>query len=256
MKTATLLALSATATLAADIRMVGTNCYDITAHPKWCRVSGRVCAVSSNGVVISTNWTDLRSQVVPSRYLAYGGPADQLKLLAQFRLSRSMNLKSIDPMAGAMMGLHTEYYSVRMAQTNYVLNFQTNIGARVTLHAIPTSTRGVYDFGNPVSEIPPDADRYFQITSAGIKPRKTDTAKLQDAATAEQRLITWQLTQASNGLDYVQFDIAQRYLSGDGLPQDPQLALHWIRAAATNQFQPAIQYLATNQPPISPQPLP
>jgi TPR repeat protein len=50
-------------------------------------------------------------------------------------------------------------------------------------------------------------------------------------------MIPWSLLQASNGLPSFQHEVAMMYLSGDGVPKDRELALHWLRAAVTNNYK-------------------
>lgn len=254
MKTATLLAMAATIASAADIRMVGTNCYDITSHPTNCMVSGIICEVTPSNIVVFTNYDTVLYRPRARRELIYGTQAD--RMFWDKQMAVEMQCPVGFPKIADDLGMRVEFFETNICSTSTVFNCTGTIGDRVTLFAIP-SGKGKFDFGIRHDSIPATVDFYQIASKEGLSPTLPTQHRLRRLAdTKEQRLITWQHQQASNGVDYIQHDLGLRYLAGNGVPQDTQLALQWIRAAATNQFQPAIQFLATNTLPPSPLPQP
>jgi hypothetical protein len=65
-------------------------------------------------------------------------------------------------------------------------------------------------------------------------------AKLQ----MRSRVVAYQHQQASNGFGSFQYEIGKRYLNGDGVPVDAELARHWLRSACTNGLSEATNLLA------------
>jgi hypothetical protein len=66
---------------------------------------------------------------------------------------------------------------------------------------------------------------------------------IEQMAAQQSKVVTYQLNQASNGLPSFQFEIGKRYLNGDGLEANRDLALHWLRSACTNGNEQASNLL-------------
>ena len=61
-------------------------------------------------------------------------------------------------------------------------------------------------------------------------PEKTPEQKAQ----LLQKTIEFQKKRAAAGAPTAQYDLGMRYLNGDGLEKNPELAQKWLQAAATN----------------------
>lgn len=60
----------------------------------------------------------------------------------------------------------------------------------------------------------------------------------QERITMAPKVLAYQFQQASNGLGSFQLIVGKRYLTGDGVETNLNLARHWLRAACTNgEFQ-------------------
>jgi len=70
---------------------------------------------------------------------------------------------------------------------------------------------------------------------AEVKAAAEQTARIRAAKLArDAKLLAYQLSQASNGLPSFQLIIGKRYLTGEGVETNLDLAKHWLRSAMTN----------------------
>lgn len=70
-------------------------------------------------------------------------------------------------------------------------------------------------------------------------PEKTPEQKAQ----LLQKTIEFQKKRAAAGAPTAQYDLGMRYLNGDGLEKNPELAQKWLKAAATNGNSQAVKKL-------------
>ena len=74
-----------------------------------------------------------------------------------------------------------------------------------------------------------------QIRARLIEMRSAAESKLeQERQAAIPRIVVFQMRQASNGYPSFQFELAKRYLRGDGIETNRALAIHWLQSACTN----------------------
>ncbi|MEW6159411.1 MAG: SEL1-like repeat protein [Verrucomicrobiota bacterium] len=66
----------------------------------------------------------------------------------------------------------------------------------------------------------------------------------EEKALIARKTLEFQQQKAEAGASYAQFDLALRYLSGDGVPKNKETALKWLRTAATNGHSQAIKKLS------------
>jgi len=147
---------------------------------------------------------------------------------------------------------------------DYVRVFVTNCpvvylqpGKVVQLFAMPTGTHTFvdtqnqpqsiarYDYGEPVVGKVPAATNLFLVTAQGImrvKKETTEEAASKKTALAAN-LIAWQREQASNDVANVQYDLAKRYLAGDGVTKDDSLGHYWLERSAAQHYEPANKLL-------------
>lgn len=76
-----------------------------------------------------------------------------------------------------------------------------------------------------------------------VKKKQLDAIAAESLAT-QNRVITFQHQQASNGYGSFQFELGRRYLLGNGVPQSKQLATFWLQSACTNGLSEATNLLA------------
>lgn len=72
-----------------------------------------------------------------------------------------------------------------------------------------------------------------------VVPEKTPEQK----AKLLQKTIEFQKKRAEAGSPTSQYDLGMRYLNGDGLEKNPELAKKWLKAAATNGNSQAVKQL-------------
>jgi hypothetical protein len=74
--------------------------------------------------------------------------------------------------------------------------------------------------------------------SSGLRPASSRPAQDQEAL--DRRILESQQRRAADGLPSSQFDLGLRYLTGNGVEQNPELAREWIEKAAEAGHRPAI----------------
>jgi hypothetical protein len=104
-----------------------------------------------------------------------------------------------------------------------------------------------YDFGVAEAEekitaiLTAEAIRQGKIQRAQQQQTKKTATELSDRALANQ------IKNATNGYGYAQYELGVRYLGGDGVEQNRERALHWLRAACTNGYTQASNKLVQIQ---------
>jgi hypothetical protein len=137
----------------------------------------------------------------------------------------------------------------------HLLNYpiRLGVGSGINCYAIPVSNQGVWDYGKPFTGDSKEFSKIYHVLSDRIvserqySPEEREAKRRQSDAT----LLAWQQQQASNGVAYSQFDLGLRYFKADGVQSNQDLAFDWIKKSADQQYQPALQFLSTNNPPPS-----
>jgi hypothetical protein len=110
-------------------------------------------------------------------------------------------------------------------------------------------TIDAYDFGVPASRdelTAAEKKRAEAEESARLKAREeARQAAARRKLDTDLRVLAFQKLQATNGVGYAQYELGLRYLNGDGLPKNLELARHWLTRAATNGFPQAVTQLQT-----------
>lgn len=86
---------------------------------------------------------------------------------------------------------------------------------------------------------------------AALAPPPVRLQSIEEIATTQNKVVTYQLNQASNGYPSFQIEVAKRYLDGNGVEANRDLAIHWLRAACTNGEAQASNLLAKAQAPLA-----
>lgn len=84
-----------------------------------------------------------------------------------------------------------------------------------------------------------------EIELESARRRAQEAAVQARIAAAQSRVIAYQNQQASNGYPSFQYELGKRYLKGDGVPKDWEMARHWLESACTNRLSEASNLLAT-----------
>jgi len=95
----------------------------------------------------------------------------------------------------------------------------------------------------PVAAPPPPGSRLptLEQVLAPASPAKRSDAQQEALA---RRVIGMQLARAAEGSPAAQFDLGVRYMNGDGVPKDFELARKWLTESALNGHSPAARKLA------------
>ena len=270
------LPLTARPQVQAQLRILGTNIYDFTpimqslqksgATSSPFLVTGEVFQINENGAHIIRKELNLHLSQEFAKELTLADPSKMLKMLyAEKRLDawREGNLS-----AGEMMSMDVEtkriiseeiereknnFTYVRVLVTNCP-NASALQGKQVQFFALPVGTYSFTDSANNLSSIPRyDYGRIyvgetsnltvFVVSKGGIIKKESPQAIEAKQGVAAKKLLIWQLQQASNGVAYVQFDLAKRYLNGEGVKKDEALGHYWLQRSAEQDYAPAINLL-------------
>lgn len=268
--------INAFAQVQNPLRQLGTNIYDfgpvfrsyqqreIVSSPFL--VLGEVFQINDNGVHIIRKEPNFHLSDEFTKELMMADTGQALKIVFAENKLEKWRLGNLS--AGEMMAMDPEtrgivleeierektfFNSVRVLVTNCP-NASVLLGKQVAFFAMPVGTYTFTDSANNVSTIP----RYdygqpylgvvsnrtvFLVTKAGIVRKQTSQELAEKNAVTDRNLLSWQLQQASNGIAYVQFDLAKRYLNGNGVIKDESAARFWLKSSADQKYEPAIELL-------------
>ena len=174
------------------------------------------------------------------RNLLLAGPGEQLKMLYAGTLLERWR----DGQLG--VGSRTNCPAVYLIQGKQVRFFAFPILPQASVNvAHDTQSTSRYDYGEPFVGETRDLTSMFLVTAQGILKKETpqEVAKKRAATTAN--LIKWQYQQASNGVARVQYDLATRYFSGDGVQKDESVGHYWLDRSASQSYEPALKLRET-----------
>ena len=153
------------------------------------------------------------------------------------------------------------YLAAIERKVDYVRVFVTNCpalylvpGKQVRFFAIPTGTATFmdvegrtrllprYDYGQPFVGDSKSLTNAFLITEQGVVKKESPQEAVVKKAGMTANLIAWQHQQATNGVAYSQYDLAKRYLDGNGVTKDESLGRYWLNRSAAG-LRPALKLL-------------
>lgn len=152
----------------------------------------------------------------------------------------------------AFLGSPVTDFLEPVAITNSIqlLNYPPNYsaGKKIDCLAVPTSTPGLWDYGQPFNGDPAAFHYIYRVLPDHISRERLYTAQERETMkqAAIKRLLSWQQEQASNDVASVQFDLGLRYLKADGVESNRTTALYWIRKSAAQNYIPALEFLKNN----------
>lgn len=85
---------------------------------------------------------------------------------------------------------------------------------------------------------------YREAADAGFAPAQAKLAFVLDHAEENEEAVAWFAKAAEQGNAEGEFGLARMLAAGEGISRDPALALRWMKAAADQDFQPALSGLA------------
>jgi hypothetical protein len=246
------------------LRQVGTNLYDfsplvLAPNQESYRVVGQVTKIFPQSIQVTRHI----KQVVGITFQYRGPSAGKLSRATTSDMLKMLYASSVasggEMSLGKYLSMGPEerqnFIPVQKVEEKteifYLLNYPSDVvlGSQIDCFAVPTSSRGFWDFGKPFSGDVSQFKTVYHISSAGFttehhySPEEKKTMK----AAIDAKVIAFQEQQASNGMAYSQFDLGIRYFKGNGVESNKSTALQWIRKSAEQDYAPAIQFLATNE---------
>lgn len=85
---------------------------------------------------------------------------------------------------------------------------------------------------------------YREAAEAGFAPAQAKLAFVLDHAEENEEAVAWFAKAAEQGNAEGQFGLARMLAAGEGIARDPAQALRWMKAAADQDFPPALSGLA------------
>ena len=163
---------------------------------------------------------------------------------------------------GEIMSLSPEvrqnFKSVERTADFYLLNypFATRVGSSIDCLALPTATKGFWDYGKPFSGDISQFKIVYRVRPTGIvaENRYSPEEKQAMKQAADAKTVTWLLAQATNGSSSAEYSLGLRYLNGQGVETNKALAIEWLRKAAAQGNTEAsnrLEKLATVQTNLS-----
>jgi hypothetical protein len=260
----------------SQLREVGTNVFDFSPVARSFQkqevtsssflVMGEVIQVNENGAYIERKVPNLQLSQEFTKEMMLAGAGQQLKMLfAEKELEKWRN-GQLSTGEILVMDHDTKQYildEIEREQNNftYIRVLVTNCpnasvlqGKQVKFFALPVGTATFtdsennllsisrFDYGFPYAGATSNRTVFLVTQNGFIKKESSQEAEAKKEA-AVKTLVAWQLQQASNGVAYVQFDLAKRYLKGDGVQQDDLLGHYWLMRSAEQNYEPAVKLL-------------
>ncbi|MDH4234431.1 MAG: hypothetical protein OEV15_04780 [Gallionella sp.] len=77
----------------------------------------------------------------------------------------------------------------------------------------------------------------------GYAPAQVRYAELLDYAEEDEKSVFWYQIAVEQGSAAAEMGLGMMYLKGDGVKQDAEKSLYWIRHSAEQSYLPAVEYL-------------
>lgn len=212
-KTLTILgAFVAIATQSAEFRAVDGVTNNISKAEGWLDFHGKVSQVIEEGLLVAGKVSvDNGPDSEEATYLVKNYPKKVI---------------DDDPIGESW------YRPVRLKFNGKTFSYKTVLGA--------TRTIRVLDYGTPCTAPPPPSPSIEQITAMAVSKVAKENQKKEVAA----KLLKTHQERAAAGYPSAQYDLGMRYLKGDGVAKDENLAREWLQKAAAQDHAEAKAALA------------
>ncbi len=258
------------------LRRFGTNVFDFTtliqsfqrgtqANTPYL-IAGRVYPIEGTCAYVVSEKTELRVSQKFQRDMLLAGPGDQLRMLYVIQLlqrphgisagefyalspeTKQLYLDAAERVVTKIQVFVTNCPTAYLVQAKSVRFFAIPIGT-ASSYDIENGTQSIqrYDYGQPVTEDPKSLTNVWSVTTRGFVRVETAREAASRKAGMAVKLLYWQQEQASNGVAYIQFDLAKRYFEGDGVAKDEKLATYWLEQSANQGFDDAVKLLERRQ---------
>jgi hypothetical protein len=192
-----------------------------------------------------------------------GGPEQTLLTVAAFRTAFDDNGNLRKLSQGELMAMSPEFRSAVLGAQAFGIE-QLNEKRRNTIttiyllnppnsglecYAVPTEKAGFWDCGVAFTGDLSECKYIYRVLPDRIvRERNYSVSELEMIGKERaNKIISWQLEQASNNLPSYQFEVGMRYINGDGLQTNVNLGSYWVGLAASNKYPAAIKYISEHE---------
>jgi hypothetical protein len=209
----------------AQLKVVDGKLYNVQKAAFWSKPKGELKAfLGTNTLILQETSEKTESVRIPST-----GPASYGNLIGGGQPPRYRVIS------------REKVYGRKFVIKNYQTTGTIQIGEDVSCFAMIVGTTNIqgevlplYDYGTfPSPEIIAARKTEVDALMASQKHVQKEASQKRDTE-AESKIIAYQIQQATNGYPSSQYDLAIRYATGRGLPQDIDQTRHWLTAAMTN----------------------
>ena len=237
------------------LRQVGTNVYDLS-YVIALSLTGRASAWEVRRFRVSgscqARWHDYAVFECSAgfQYVGTAGPprnpSQTLNSLAAAAIGSGGpislgQLTTFSPSLMSQFAAVSEYVGVRHCPTNRPNEFFAIPLTNQVIRLPNGRTAGgrMLEFGIPIARKDAPPRRLAFLPDGSVKEIHASEA----SASNPEAVIAWQLHRANNGSATAQYDLAKRYLVGDGVAPDLDEAHRWATMAASNGHTGALDLL-------------
>jgi hypothetical protein len=166
-------------------------------------------------------------------------------LVRTFKVERKWTLKPVDlgprkPLTVRVESSEPPFKDVRIdgevlfvegmgSDVGYTVNDETTLYSQQRSVSIKGTVYSVFSQRAPTIQ-------FRDVENVTVSPNPAWIKREQDKKSNEtrSRVVAYQTEQANKGLPSFQFELGKRYLKGDGVEVNTNLAIHWLKAACTN----------------------
>ena len=252
-------------------RRFGTNIFDFSPVMQRVQqgatntpylITGEVFDADGSSAQVVRKKISVRINRAFQRQLLLAGPGELLQMLQVSQMVQRKGGVSAGEFYSMSPSIRQMYMDATEQVVDYVRVLVTNCppvylvpGKQVRLFAMPTGTYSYtdsagrqqtipcYNYGQPLVGQTTISTNVYLVTDRGFVRKETPEEIAAKKALATTKFIAWQHEQASNGVAHVQYDLAKRYLDGNGLQKNDTLGRYWLERSATQDYEPACTLL-------------
>lgn len=224
----------------SDWRLIGTNLCDFsplvsaTGDVPY-RFQGKVSHIYPESIRVTRVVGVGFAYVQPSwETIQNASPGDMLNQLSAAHFAeRGVDIGDIMAMSPEV---RQNLQPVKKTADFYLLNypFEVHVGSSIDCFALPTATKGFWDYGQPFSGDISQFKIIYHVRPTGIVAEHLYSPKEKKAMkqATDAKVVTWLLSQATNGDSSAQCSLGLHYLNGQGVETNKALAVEWLKKAA------------------------
>jgi TPR repeat protein len=223
-----------------NLRLFGTNLFDFspvvsaTGGAPY-RFQGKVSYIYPESIrVTRLIGTEIVYTQPTLQEIVNSPPGDMVKRL--YAAGVAQHGASLGQIMSMSPDVRQNFQAVEKTSEFYLLNypFAIQVGSSIDCLALPTTTKGFWDYGKPFSGDTSEFKIIYRVRPTGIVAEKqySPEEKLALKQAADAKTIAWLLSQATNGIASAECSLGLRYLNGQGVETNKTLAIEWLKKAA------------------------